>query len=62
MIDVDVLRERWLEPPELPFDDKPVAWCYNCDAPIYEDEFLYAVVNGMFFCGECCSGGIARRE
>lgn len=62
MIDVDVMRDRWLEPPELPFNEEPVAYCYNCDMPIYEDEFFYPIINGMFFCSQCGSCGVARRE
>lgn len=61
---VNRLHDKWLEPPELPFegDNEVVAYCSNCGEPIHEDEFLYAVVNGEFYCSECCSCGLARRE
>ena len=58
MIDVDVLRDRWLEPPEPVI----VAHCDCCGDEIYEGEEACAVTNGMFFCKNCCSFGEVWKE
>lgn len=50
---VDVLRDRYLEPPE----SEEIGYCSLCGYEIYRGEPYYETKDGKLYCDECCVRG-----